>query len=172
MLIGLLVELHVGLHSCLCFFTSRKTGFKCWLDTSSIPCCLSSFFSFYLSQSQQLLDTFQIDRDYFCLLDSFSTSGGSIKIFLTFCCFVPRQILDSCICRRLLCSTPVSPPLDQSRSSCMHYFSHVLHLSFIFVSIASCFSFFLQVYGSLFSSFPLYQFSVCLLSCLLTFYTL
>ena len=58
------------------FSTSRKTGFKSLLDTSSIPCCLSSFFSFFLSQSRQLLDTWWIDQECFCLLDSFSTPGG------------------------------------------------------------------------------------------------
>ena len=31
------------------FFTSRKTVLKSWLDTSSIPCYLSSFLSFFLS---------------------------------------------------------------------------------------------------------------------------
>ena len=58
------------------------------------------------------------------------------------CCFFPQQILDNCICRHLLCSTPILSSLNRSRSSCMHYFSHVLHFFFIiFVSIASCFSF-------------------------------
>ena len=31
------------------FFTSRKTVLKSWLDTSSIPCYLSSFLSFFLN---------------------------------------------------------------------------------------------------------------------------
>ena len=62
------------------FFTSRKTGFKSWLDTSLIPCCLSSFFSFFSSHSQQLLDTWWIDRESSCPLDSFSIAGGQIEL--------------------------------------------------------------------------------------------
>ena len=66
MLIGSLVELHVGLHSCLCFSPLEKTGFKKWLDTSSIPprhlaiCQASQAFSY-------------------CNPNSSSIPGGSIK---------------------------------------------------------------------------------------------
>ena len=35
---------------------------------------------------------------FFWILDSFSTTGGSIEFPLAFCWFVPRQILDNCIC--------------------------------------------------------------------------
>ena len=35
--IGSLVELYIGLHSCLCFSPLEKTILKSWLDTSSIP---------------------------------------------------------------------------------------------------------------------------------------
>ena len=49
------------------------------LDTSSTPCYLSSFSSFFISQSRQLLDTWWIDRESSCLFDSFSTLGGSIE---------------------------------------------------------------------------------------------
>ena len=48
--------------------------------------------------------------------------------------------LDSCICRRLLYSTPVSPPLNRSRFLCMHYI-FLCFAFFFFVSIASRFSF-------------------------------
>ena len=119
MLIGSLVELHVGLHSCL-FFTSRKTGFKSQLGTSSIPCCLSSFFSCFLSHSRQLLNTWWIDRESSCLLNSFSTPGGSIELLflvlmscssipqlsMTFSSIPPSIVvsipLDTCIYRALL----------------------------------------------------------------------
>ena len=78
------------------FFTSRKTGFKSWLDTSSTPCCLSSFFSCFLSLSRQLLDTWWIDRESSCLLDSFSTPGGSIELLflvLMSCSSIPQLSL-------------------------------------------------------------------------------
>ena len=61
------------------FFSSRKTILKSWLDTSSIASYLSSFLSFFLSQSLHHLDTWWIDRESFWPLDSFSTPGGSIK---------------------------------------------------------------------------------------------
>ena len=87
MLIGSLVELHVGLHSCLYFSL---------LDTSSIPCCLSSFFSFFLSQSRQLLNTWWINQESSCLLDSFSTPSGSIEhlfLYLLICSSTPPRYL-------------------------------------------------------------------------------
>ena len=74
-------------------FHSRKTSFQKWLDTSSIPCYLSSFSSFFLSQSRYLLDTWWINQESSCLLDSFSTPGGSIKfLFLDLipCCSIPQ----------------------------------------------------------------------------------
>ena len=66
------------------FFSSRKIVLKSWLDTSSTPprylaICRASR-AFFLSQSQQLLDTWWIDRECSCLLDSSSTPGGSIKL--------------------------------------------------------------------------------------------
>ena len=68
----------------VCVFHSRKTVFKKvarhLLDTSSTPCCLSSFFSCFLSLSRQLLDTWWIDRESSRLLDSFSTLGRSIEL--------------------------------------------------------------------------------------------
>ena len=182
MVFGSLVELHVGLHSCLCFSLLEKLLLKasltppqylavcratstfsncnpgsfsipsgsiengsassiasrhlvdqssfcswfCWvvprhlLDTSSILYCLSSFFSFFLSQSWQLLDTWWIDREWFCILDSFLTLGGSIEflfLILLGCSSTPQLSmtifstpssidvstpLDTCICRDLL----------------------------------------------------------------------
>ena len=75
------------------FFTIRKTGFKSWLDTSSIPCCLSTFFSFFLLQSRQLLDTWWIDRESSCFLNSSSTPGGSIELLfldLLSCSSIPQ----------------------------------------------------------------------------------
>ena len=76
MLIGSFVELDVGLHSCLCFSHLKKLVLK----AGSTPCCLSSFFSCFLSLSRQFLDTWWIDRESSCLLDSFSTLGRSIEL--------------------------------------------------------------------------------------------
>ena len=78
MLFGSLVKLHTWLHSCLCFSPLEKLFLKSWLDTSSIDSYLSSFLSFFLSQSWQHLDTWWIDWESFWPLDS-STSGGSIE---------------------------------------------------------------------------------------------
>ena len=105
------------------FFSSRKTGFKMWLDTSSTPCYLSSFSSLFISQSWQLLDTWWINRESSCLLDSFSTPGGSIELLLLDlmnCCSIlarylscwqafSRQLPRHLICRALL-SVLFKPP--------------------------------------------------------------
>ena len=101
-------------------FTSRKIAFKRWLNTSSIASYLSSFLSFFLSQSHFHLDTWWIDRDWVCMLDSFSIPSGSIKLlFLSLMCWswiptrhfsyrqaFPRHLLDrsldTCIYQDLL----------------------------------------------------------------------
>ena len=111
MLIGSLVELHVRLHSCMCFSHLEKLVLK----ASSTPpwyltvCQASSAFSY-------------------CNPDSFSTPGGSIENAsassiasqhlmdrLSFCSsiwwFVSRHLLDTCICRRQM-SRHLSTPLD------------------------------------------------------------
>ena len=90
------------------------------LDTSSTPCCLSRFFSCFLSLSRQLLNTWWINRESSCVLDSFSTLGGSIELLfldLMSCSSIPQLSmtissiptsiassipLDTCIYRALL----------------------------------------------------------------------
>ena len=98
------------------FFTSRKTGFKSLLDTSSIPCYLLSFFSFFLLQSRKFLDTWWIDRESFCLLDSFSTPGGSIELLLLYLMICsstpPRYLYLWKTIFSIPSSTDVSTPLD------------------------------------------------------------
>ena len=124
------------------FFSSWKTILKSWLDTSSTPCCLLSFLIFYLLQSRQLLNSWWIDRESSCLLDSFLTPGGSFEIFLTFLLICPltdpRQLhlskyimLDTCLAISLLIEIP------------LHAFHFSLFCIFSFVSIVSCFFFFL-----------------------------
>ena len=98
------------------FFTLEKLVLK----SGSTPCYLSSFSSFFLSQSRQLLDIWWIDRESSCLLNSFSTLGGSIELLLLdlmSCSSIPQLSmtisliptsiasstpLDTCIYRALL----------------------------------------------------------------------
>ena len=77
------------------FFSSRKTVLKSLLDISSIASYLSSFLSFFLSQSRQHLDTWWINRASSCLLDSFSTPGRSIELLFLiryFCSSIPTSV--------------------------------------------------------------------------------
>ena len=88
------------------FFSSRKTVLKSWLNTSSIASYLSSFLSFFLSQSRQHLDTFWIDREIFWPLDSFSTPGGSIEPHLLLLVFLFLDSFSTYDLSMLLFSTP------------------------------------------------------------------
>ena len=129
------------------FFTSRKTGFKSWLDTSSIPCYLSSFSSIFLNTiltpPRYLVD----HRESSCILDSSSTPAGSNELlFLTLilCCSIASSIpwlsktrssiptltdpsipLDTCICWDLLAAyiRPLCDPEFISLRSLSLYFS-------------------------------------------------
>ena len=123
---------------CLTFFLLRdvfESLIYCldlWLS-SLLDCIL--FCVFFLSlkncffQARQLLDKFLIHRETFCLLDWCLIAVRSIEV--GFYSIIARQLL------------------DLSRSSCMHYFSHVLHLSFILLSITSYFITFIHLYGFL-----------------------
>ena len=119
MLIGSLVELHAWLHSYLCFSFLEKL-FLSNLDSFSTPGYLSSFstsFSHYL--------------------DSFSIVGGSIEfLYYLFCWIIPQQILDSCICRSLLCTTPVSTTLFIEIYWTPIYLFSVIRLSFCSTSFS------------------------------------
>ena len=112
MLIESLVELHAWLHSYLCFPPLEKL-FLSNLNSFSTPGYLTSFStSFYRN-----LDSFStarwINQQTFWTLDSFSIAGRSIELlYYLFYWIVPLQILDSCICWSLLCSTSVSTPLS------------------------------------------------------------
>ena len=86
------------------FFTSRKTVLKSWLDTSSIPCYLSSFSSILLK----------------CNLDTSSTPGGLIELLflnLILCCSIPSRYLS---CQALLKGLYILP---------LRFFSHFFDLS-------------------------------------------
>ena len=120
MWIGSLVELYVGLHSCLCFSPLEKLFWKAGSTPPRYLAICRASQAFFLSQSRQVLDTWWIDREYSYLLDSFSTLGVSIELLfldLIPCCSIPQLSttifsiltliassipLDTCIYRDLL----------------------------------------------------------------------
>ena len=169
------------------FFTSRKTGFKSLLNTSSIPCCLSSFFSFFLSHSRQLLDTWWIDRECFYLLDSFSTPTGSIKIliwYLMICSLIPISVddhflntfLDRCLdtSRHLYLSRFTATLFKLPVRSGTHFAWSLSRYFSVFLSQAlssqsnNCSSRLLQAFSSFFSLGKLLILSHSCISCLET----
>ena len=87
----------------VCVFHFSKTILKSWLDTSSIASCLSSSLSFFILLSRQLLDTWWIDRESSCLLDSFLTAGGQIELL-----FLHLMVCSSTPPRYLYMSTTIS----------------------------------------------------------------
>ena len=89
------------------FFSSWKTILKSWLDTSSIASYLSSFLSFFLSQSCQHLDTWWIDREIFWPLNSFSTSGGSMEPHILLMVFLFLDSFSTHDLSTLFFSTPI-----------------------------------------------------------------
>ena len=96
MLIGSLVELYVGLHSYLCFSHLKKLFWKAGSTPPRYLAICRASQAFFLTQSQHLLDTWWIDRESSCLLDSFSTPGGSIELLflkLILYCSIPSRYL-------------------------------------------------------------------------------
>ena len=79
MLIGSLVELYVGLHSYLCFSLLKKLFSKAGSTPPWYLAICRASQAFFLTQSRHLLDTWWIDRESSCLLDSSSIPGGSIE---------------------------------------------------------------------------------------------
>ena len=99
-LIGSLVELYVGLHSYLCFLHLEILFWKVGSTPPRYLDICQASQAFFLTQSRHLLDTWWIDREISCLLDSFSTPGGSIELLflnLILCCSIPSRYLS---CRR------------------------------------------------------------------------
>ena len=105
------------------FFSSWKTILKSLLDTSSTPfrylaICQASQ-AFFLTQSRHLLDTWWIDRESSCLLDSSSTLGGLIELlFLNLipCCSIPQLSTTS-----FLTHTSTSSSTPPNTSAVEHY---------------------------------------------------
>ena len=110
------------------FFSFRKTVLKNWLDTSSTPpwylaICRASQ-AFFVTQSQHLLDTWWIDRESSCILDSFLDTSA-----------IEDQILNTYL--------DTSRYLHLSRfTSCLYKASvrSRFHFSSISLSILLCFS--------------------------------
>ena len=88
------------------FFSYRKTILKSWLDTSSIASYLSSFLSFFLSQSRQHLDTWWINQESFWPLDNSSTPGGLIEPYILLLVFLFLDSFSTHDLSRLIFSTP------------------------------------------------------------------
>ena len=102
MLIGSLVELYVGLHSYLCFSTLEKLFWKAGSTPPRYLAICRASQAFFLTQSRHLVDTWWINRESSCLLDSSSTPGGSIELLflkLILCCSILARYLN---CRRPL----------------------------------------------------------------------
>ena len=137
-------ELKMLFGSCLCFSPLEKLFLKSWLDTSSIANYLSSFLSFFLSQSRQHLDTWWIDRDLFSLLLICpSTDPRQLHLLTTI-------MLDTCLA------------ISQSIKILLHalFFTCFAYFFIIFMSIVSCFSFSCRSmvpYSFSFSFFALWQ---------------
>ena len=116
MIFGSLVELHNGLHLCLCFSLLEKLLLKASSTPPQYLAVCRAFLSFFVSQSRQLLDTWWIDQESSCLLDSFSTASGQIEflfLHLMGCSSTPlRYLYLSKTISSIPTSTAVSIPLD------------------------------------------------------------
>ena len=127
MLIGSLVELYVGLHSYLCFSLLKKLFSKAGSTPPWYLAICRASQAFFLMQSRNLLDTWWIDRESSCLLDSSSTPGGSIKLLflnLILCCSIPQQ-------SSTRSSTPTSTAssIPPDTSAVEHYWSFYIFLN-------------------------------------------
>ena len=99
----------------LCFSSLEK---QFWKASSTPPRYLAICWAsqaFFLTQSRHLLDTWWIDRESSCLLDSFSTPSGSIDLLfliLMCCSSIPSQHLS---CRWAFSRHLFDRSLDTSR---------------------------------------------------------
>ena len=84
------------LHLCLCFSPLEKLFWKAGSTPPRYLAICRASQVFFLSQSWQLLDTWWINRECSCLLDSFSIPGGSIELLfldLIPCCSILARYL-------------------------------------------------------------------------------
>ena len=68
------------------------TWLDTYLDTYSTPVYLSSFSTSSYRNLDSFLPARWIDRDFFWTVNSFSTAGGSIKLFFTFLLICPSTV--------------------------------------------------------------------------------
>ena len=149
-LIGSLVELYVGLHSYLYFSHLEKLFWKVGSTPARYLPISRASQAFFLTQSRHFLNTWWIDRESSCLLDSSSTPGGSIELLflnMILCCSIPSRYLS---CRRpnprhLPRQLPRYLPIPQlSRfTKGSIYFSIAMLLSFL-QSLSICLRLFLS----------------------------
>ena len=92
-----LVELYVALHSYLFFSPLEKLFWKAGSAPPRYLAICRASQAFFLTQSWHLLDTWWIDRESSCLLDSSSTPGGLIELLflnLILCSSILAQCLN------------------------------------------------------------------------------
>ena len=128
MLIGSLVKLHVRLHSCLCFSLLEKLLLK----ASSTPprylaiCRASSAFSY------RNLDSFSTPSGLIKKVPTSSIASRHLVDRLSSCSciwwFVPRHLLDTCICRRPITQHLPHKCLDTSRQLYLSRFTEALFI--------------------------------------------
>ena len=170
---------------CVCFGSKCLTLFLLRDDFESLTCCLVlwlgsmldciqvSVFLFFeklflpiSTTSRQLSTNCYLSRLFNCFFGILNSYFDPSRNFLD-----ARQLPQSI---EILLWTPLdTSSIDRDTLACISFFFCFASSSFFFLCVNSIlFFFFLQVYGSLFSSFPLCQHSVCLLSSLLAFYAL
>ena len=106
----------------MCFSPLEKLFWKTGLTPPRYLAIYRASQAFFLTQSQHLLDTWWINRESSCLLDSSSTPGGLIELLflkLILCCSIP-QLLTTTF------STASSTPFDTSAVE--HYWRSYLNL--------------------------------------------
>ena len=137
------------------FFKSQKTDFKCWLDTSSIPCCLLSFFSF----SNHNPDSFSIPGGSIENGSTFSIASRHLvdrSIFYSwFCWVVPRHLLDTLVVDDHISRHLLDRYFDTSRylhllrfTAGTIYTSCAIHLLFQSISLSILLWFLSQILSS------------------------
>ena len=136
-LIGSLVELYVGLHSYLCFSHLEKLFWKSWLDTSSIPCYLSSFSSIFLN-AISTSPRYLVDRSRKLLPPRYLVDRSSFCSWIWF--FVARYLLDTSVVDDQILDTYLDSFLDTSR-----YLSYRALLKGLYISQSRFFSHFFDL---------------------------